>query len=93
MRSTLGLRAQGIQIYLPISSTLCLGFLCPTINLPLGVRIFGRPLGLSPANVEHFNSLQVLNAEQLVYSRCDNFDLARAMLSQIPEAKRGPRWA
>ena len=92
LRSTLGLRAQGIQIYLPISSTLCLGFLCPTINLPLGVRILGRPLRLSPANVEHFNSLQVLNAEQFVYSHRDDFALVRSMFSQLPEARRGPRW-
>lgn len=55
-RSTLGLRTRGIQVYLPISSTLCLGFLCPSINLPLGARFLGRPLSLSPANVDHFNS-------------------------------------
>ena len=93
LRSTLGLRTRGIQIYLPISSTLCLGFLCPSINLPLRVRILGRPLSLSPANVEHFNSLQVLNAEQFVYSQREDFALVRTMFSQIPEARRGPRWS
>jgi len=93
LRSTLGLRTRGIQIYLPISSTLCLGFLCPSINLPLGVRFLGRPLSLSPANVEHFNSLEVLNAEQFVYSKRDDFALVHAMFSQMPEAKRGPRCA
>lgn len=92
IRSTLGLRTRGIQIYLPISSTLCLGFLCPSINLPIGVRLLGRPLSLSPPNVEHFNSLQVLNAEQFIYSQRDDFALVRAMLSQVPEARRGPRW-
>lgn len=91
--STLGLRAVGIQIYLPISSTLCLGFLCPSINLPLGVRILGRPLSLSPANVTHFNSLQVFNAEQFVYSQRDDFALVHAMFSKVPEARRGPRCA
>jgi len=93
LRSTLGLRAVGIQIYLPVSSTLCLGFLCPSINLPLRVRILGRPLSLSPANVTHFNSLQVCNAEQFVYSQRDDFALVHAMFSQMPEAKRGPRCA
>ncbi len=92
IRSTLGLRTRGIQIYLPISSTLCLGFLCPSINLPIGVRLLGRPLSLSPANVEHFNSLQVLNAEQFIYSQRDDFALVCTMLSQVPEARRGPRW-
>jgi len=31
VRSTLGLRVPGIQLYLPLSSDLCLRFLCPTI--------------------------------------------------------------
>jgi hypothetical protein len=30
--SMLGLRALGIEIYLPLSSVLCLGFLCPTVE-------------------------------------------------------------
>jgi len=32
VRSTLGIGVPGIEIYLPLSSTLCLGFLCPTIE-------------------------------------------------------------
>jgi Protein of unknown function (DUF4238) len=31
-RGTLGLAVPGIEIYLPLSGTLCLGFLCPTIE-------------------------------------------------------------
>ncbi len=89
--STLGLRALGIEIYLPLSSTLCLGFLCPTINLPFRIRLFGGTLKLRPANVEHLNSLQVFNAEQFVYSQRDDFTLVREMLQQVPEVKRGPR--
>jgi len=42
-----------------------------------------QTLSLSPANVEHFNSLQVLNAEQFVYSQREDFALVRAMFSQI----------
>jgi hypothetical protein len=56
--STLGLTVPGIEIYLPLSKSLCLGFLCPTIRRPLRARIFGRPLALDPANVTHHNSLQ-----------------------------------
>ncbi len=89
--STLGLRALGIEIYLPLSSTLCLGFLCPTIKLPFRIRLFGGALKLRPANVEHLNSLQVFNAEQFVYSQRDDFTLVREMLQQVPEVKRGPR--
>ena len=91
--STLGLRVPGIQIYLPLSRTLCLAFLCPTIKLPLRIRLFGGTLGLRPANVEHLNSLQVFNAEQYVYSQRDDFALVRKMLQKLPEVKRGPRWA
>ena len=31
-RGTLGVAVEGIEIYLPISGSLCLGFLCPTIE-------------------------------------------------------------
>jgi hypothetical protein len=91
--STRGLRVPGIQLHLPLSPTLCLGFLCPTIKLPLRIRLFGGTLGLRPANVEHLNSLQVLNAEQYVYSQRDDFTLVREILQKLPEVKRGPRWA
>jgi len=91
--STLGLRVPGIRVYLPISSTLCLGFLCPTIGVPWRTRLFGQTVELSPANVEHINSLQVLNSERFIYSQRDDFDLVRAVLQQIPEAKCGPRCA
>ena len=91
--SMLGLRARGIQIYLPLSSTLCLGFLCPSIKLPLRIRLFGGTLGLRPAKVEHLNSLQVFNAEQYIYSQDDDFALVRDMLRKLPEVKHGPRWA
>ena len=89
--STLGLGVSGIEIYLPLSSTLCLGFLCPTIRRPIRVRIFGGTLGLTPANVTHHNSLQVYNAERFVFSTSDEFALVREMLQNLPDLKRGPR--
>lgn len=91
-RSTLGLGVRGIEIYLPVSPTLSLAFLCSTIKLPWRYRLFGGTLGVTPENVEHFNSLQVLNAEQYIYSHCDDFALVLQMIQAHPEVKRGPRW-
>jgi hypothetical protein len=54
VRSTLGLRVPGIQVYLPLSSDLCLGFLCPTTADTVRgsyelAREFGHPV---PCHVE-----------------------------------------
>jgi len=35
LKGTLGLAVPGIEIYLPVSDTLCMGFLCPTIEAKL----------------------------------------------------------
>jgi len=54
LRGTLGLRVPGIMIYLPLTSTLCLAFLCPTMLAPVKdtfnlARRLGYPV---PAHVQ-----------------------------------------
>jgi len=51
----------------------------------------GAPVPYSPANVENFNSLQVIWSERYIFSTANDFQLAKAMLSEHPNLKQGPR--
>ena len=51
----------------------------------------GAPVLYSPANVENFNSLQVIWSERYIFSTANDFQLADAMLSEHPNLKKGPR--
>jgi hypothetical protein len=53
----------------------------------------GLPVQLQPENVENFNSLQVINAERLVFSSDGNFNLVEDMMRTNPELRKGPRIA
>jgi hypothetical protein len=99
-RGTAGIAVPGIEIYLPLSGTLCLGFLCPTLEewirdgqmhadrlgVPLSLHDFitaldgNGTLGLAPESVMHQNSLQVINAEQYIFSSNGDFSLVLDML-------------
>jgi hypothetical protein len=70
--STQGLGVRGIQIYLPLSSDLCLGFLCPTIeatvreSYEMSTRV-GHPV---PATVHSF--IDALNGDRVLSLDPDN---------------------
>jgi len=51
----------------------------------------GAPVQYSRANVENFNSLQVIWSERYIFSTVNDFQLAEAMLTDHPDLKRGPR--
>ena len=51
----------------------------------------GRPVPYSVANVENFNSLQVVWSERYVFSTSDDFHLAQAMLRDNQSLRKGPR--
>ena len=51
----------------------------------------GTPLKSSSKNVEHFNSLQVSNAERFVFSSNSDFALTENMIQSNPELRHGPR--
>ncbi len=98
---TLGLRVPGIEIYLPLSRHLCLGFLCPTIEARFrdGQKIQWikaldghEALALIPENVTFLNSLQVISAERHVYSSNDDFSLVREMLQSHTALRGGNRY-
>jgi len=51
----------------------------------------GNPVQYSVANVENFNSLQVIWSERYVFSHMNDFHLAESMLGEHPGLKKGPR--
>lgn len=51
----------------------------------------GAPVPYSPANVENFNSLQVIWSERYIFSTINDFQLAEAMLTEHPDLKKSPR--
>jgi hypothetical protein len=112
-----GLAVPGIEVYLPLSDTLCLGLLCPSIAAWLRTSLLLAELArtpdverhianlksmvealngqtvhmFDPQNVMHQNSLQVINAERQVFSRTQDFSLARKVIEAEPTAGIGPR--
>lgn len=51
----------------------------------------GGPVQYSHANVENFNSLQVIWSERYIFSTVNDFRLAKTMLAHHPNLKQGPR--
>ncbi len=52
----------------------------------------GRATPCTPENVTFYNSLQVLHAERYLLSRTSDFTLARKMIADNPERRRGSRF-
>lgn len=53
----------------------------------------GSMTEVRPENVEHFNSLQVLEAERYVFSVKNDFSMVREMIQQDDSVRRGTRFA
>ena len=51
----------------------------------------GKPVQYSVANVENFNSLQVVWSERYIFSSLNDFHLAQEMLDSHPNLRQGPR--
>jgi Protein of unknown function (DUF4238) len=67
---TLGLGVPGIEIYFPLSATLCLGFLCPTIEqLIRGNHARARQMG-APISFDHW--ITALDGDQPLRLDADN---------------------
>jgi len=100
-KSTIGVAVPGIEIYLPISRTLTLGFLCPTIrtflrSTPLAEEWYLAALEgthaapMTRETTRHMNFLQVAHAERFVYASNEkSFDLVREMISVEPAFRTG----
>jgi hypothetical protein len=102
-RGNLGLKCDGIEVYLPVSSEYVFLFLCPLMatawhdasitqgNLREAENLTHGISDINDDNVVHINSIQVGSSERFVYSRDDDFDLVREMLREEPHLRLGPR--
>ena len=101
-RGNLGLRNEGIEIYLPISPQYTLQALCPKLSLtavltPQLSKKYknalekGTSILQQTENVEFLNSLQVIWAERFIYAKAKkHLEMPRDMLLTNPELKKGP---
>ena len=100
-RGNLGLRNEGIEIYLPISPKYTLQALCPKLALAATVTPQisekyikalenGTPMLQKAENVEFLNSQQVIWAERFVYAKAKkDLEMPLDMLRTNPELKEG----
>ncbi len=101
-RGNLGIKNEGIEIYLPISPKFTLQALCPKMSVAATltpeisdkyIRALNEGVAItqSTENVEFLNSQQVIWAERFVYAkRRTHLDMPRDMLRTNPELKEGP---
>lgn len=90
-----GLESRGVEIAWPISSTLVLSFLCPSMSAKLervaqkGAEYLrsSPTIRSNPDGVLFYNSLQVLQSSRYLYSATDEFRHARRILDENPAVR------
>lgn len=95
IRGTLGVGVKGIEIYLPLSSELCLCFLCPSAKALLKKHGYhsqsklngDEPIALKPEEVKNLNHLQVMFSSQYVFCEKPEFALVQEMIASDPASK------
>ena len=97
-RGSLGLNQKGIEAYLPISSKLCLHYMCPSVaeiiliadkeGHYLNMQKNGYPLLTSKDVVEFVNSRQVIYSERWLYANnLKDLSIAKEMVEEDPDLK------
>ena len=101
-RGNLGLRNEGIEVYMPLSPKFAIHAICPKLaNVALLTPELasrysqalqnGTPILHAPENAEFANSLQVIWAERFVYAKeQEHLEIPIDMLRTNPELKDGP---
>lgn len=101
LRGNLGLKNDGIEIYMPLSPRLAIQILCPklaaaTLLTPeladdfSGAMAKKKPVLYRPENVEFLNSLQVQWSERFVYARHrEHLEMPLDMLRTHPVLREG----
>lgn len=102
LRGNLGLRNEGIELYMPLSQKLAIHAICPKLataalltpelaaHYSRALRE-GTPMLLKPQNAEFVNSLQVIWAERFVWAKeREHLEMPIDMLRTNPELKDGP---
>lgn len=98
----LGLANYGIELYMPVSTRLCLHAICPELaaHIPFTPELSdlykralndGKPIPHTPENAEFVNYLLVSWSERFIYAKKrDHLDLALEMIKTNPDLKNGP---
>lgn len=82
----LRIKVLGIEIYLPISPSLCVGLLCPKTYSALPTFI-----EVNEAMSARLNCLQVVNSSRCIYSPKSDFSQVRSFLESQPHFTRPQR--
>lgn len=90
-----GLESRGVELAWPISSSLALSFVCPSMSAKLeGLAPSAAELLCSSPTIQasengvlFYNSLQVLQSSRFLYGMSDDFRCAREMLHESPSAR------
>lgn len=91
----LGLAVPGIEIYLPLSPTRALCFMCPTHMANAAIAshaVDGRILRRSAEEVDSINAIQILNADRFVFSLTPDFALVERVTGSHTAAVCRPRF-
>lgn len=78
-RNTIGLDVDGIEIYLPISSNLCLFLLCERVFAQAKGQTFAFPEGFA----QELNTLQVCHSQRYVFCSKPSFSLVESIIKEI----------
>jgi hypothetical protein len=84
----LGLLVKGVEVYMPLSPSYCLGMFCPEVHAGIP-----EVLELQPEDVDRLNCLQTAFGTRWVYACSPDFTFARKFLDQHPGARRPQRIA
>lgn len=84
IRSFNGLRSPGIEIAFPLSPKYCLA-IAERSYFKLFEGFDGKLMPANNDNVLHYNSLQIINSYRFVYSKENEFSLAREIVNEEPE--------
>lgn len=90
-----GLESRGVEIAWPLSTTLVLSFLCPSMSAKLerasqkGAEYLrsSPTIRSHPDGVLFYNSLQALQSSRYLYAATDEFRHARRILDENPSAR------
>jgi hypothetical protein len=76
-RGNLGINSLGVEIYLPLSSSVVLGLFCNKT-----VPDTKPNIKCLPGNIENLNWLQVIYSTKFVFSKTNNFELINKMIDE-----------
>lgn len=101
-RGSLGIKQDGIEMFLPISPEYCLSILCPKLagqvvlsgemQEEMRLQREGLAVPLEPENVEFVNSLEVIQSERYLYGRTEmDLSIGKEMIAYCQEL--GDTWS